>query len=160
MSEALFDPGTLRKLEQLSIVASQVREGAIKGERRSKRRGTSVEFADYRDYTRGDDLRRVDWNIYARLEKPFIKLLEEEEDLATHFLVDASASMNWHPEGKFGERKFVWGMRVMAGLAYVSLVSGDQVTITALQGEHNITWGPHRGRAFLLPLLKHLEKIR
>ncbi|MBV5347228.1 DUF58 domain-containing protein, partial [bacterium] len=78
----LFDESTLRKLKQLTLVASRVRSGTIKGERRSSRRGSSVEFADYRNYTAGDDLRRLDWNIYARLEKPFIKLLEEEEDLA------------------------------------------------------------------------------
>jgi len=157
MSEALFDPSTLRKLEQLSVIASQVRTGAIKGERRSKRRGTSIEFADYRNYVKGDDLRRVDWNIYARLERPFIKLLEEEEDLATHFLIDASASMHWNPEGVFSQIKFVWALRVLAGLAYISLVSGDQVSISALGSKRH--WGPHRGRAYLLPLLKELEKF-
>jgi uncharacterized protein (DUF58 family) len=160
MTEALFDPGTLRKLEQLSLIASQIREGAIKGERRSRRRGTSIEFADYRSYVKGDDLRRLDWNIYARLERPFIKLLEEEEDLATHLILDASASMDWHPERAFSEKKFVWGMRVLAGLAYISLVSGDQVMISALRGEGNFTWGPHRGRAHLLPMLKSLEKVK
>lgn len=160
MSEALFDPSTLRKLEQLSLIASQVRAGVMKGERRSKRRGTSIEFADYRDYVKGDDLRRVDWNIYARLERPFIKLLEEEEDLATHLLIDASASMAWNPEAPFGQQKFVWAMRVLAGLAYVSLVSGDYVSINALQNPKNFQWGPHRGRAYLLPMLKTLEKIK
>lgn len=158
MSEALFDAGTLRKLEQLSLIASQVRAGAIRGERRSKKRGTSIEFADYRDYVKGDDLRRVDWNIYARLERPFIKLLEEEEDLATHFLIDASGSMGWPKDGEFSHNKFVWSMRVLAGLAYVSLVSGDRVNIAGLGGERRLMWGPHRGRAFLLPLLKDLEK--
>lgn len=157
--ETLFDPGTLRKLEQLSLIPRQVRAGAIKGERRSKKRGTSIEFADYRDYTKGDDLRRVDWNIYARFERPFIKLLEEEEDLATHFIIDASASMDWPREGgEFKHKKFVWGLRVLAGLAYLSLVSGDRVSVTALQSDRNYTWGPHRGRAYLLPLLKELEK--
>ncbi len=91
----LFDETTLRKLNQLTLVASRVRSGAIKGERRSSRRGSSVEFADYRNYTAGDDLRRLDWNIYARLEKPFIKLLEEEEDLAVYVLIDGSRSMDW-----------------------------------------------------------------
>jgi uncharacterized protein (DUF58 family) len=161
MSEQLFDPGTLRKLEQLSIVASQVRAGAIKGERRSNRRGTSIEFADYRDYVKGDDLRRVDWNIYARFDRPFIKLLEEEEDLATHFILDASASMFWPSENDatFSHIKLVWALRVLAGLAYISLVSGDHVSITALRGDADMIWGPHRGRAYLLPLLKDLEKI-
>src|SRR3972149_6374468 len=91
----LFDESTLRKLNQLTLIASRVRAGAIKGERRSSRRGSSVEFADYRNYIPGDDLRRLDWNIFARLDRPFIKLLEEEEDMAVHLLVDASRSMDW-----------------------------------------------------------------
>ncbi|NJL96185.1 MAG: DUF58 domain-containing protein, partial [Anaerolineae bacterium] len=159
MSEVLFDPATLRKLETLSMIARQVRAGALKGERRSKKRGTSIEFADYRDYVKGDDLRRVDWNIYARLERPFIKLLEEEEDLATHFVVDASGSMGWQPEdAPFSQNKYVWALRALAGLAYISLLSGDQVRITALQGERNVPWGPHRGRAYLLPMLRQPGK--
>jgi uncharacterized protein (DUF58 family) len=102
----LFDFSLLRRLERLSLVARHVRAGQTAGERRSTKRGTSVEFADYRDYTRGDDLRRVDWNIYARLERPFIKLFEEEEDLAVHLLLDGSGSMDWG-EGSVG----VWGKR-------------------------------------------------
>src|SRR5258707_14747737 len=84
MAERLFDEKTLRKLDRLTLVASRVRSGVMKGERRSNKRGTSIEFADYRNYAQGDDLRRVDWNIFARLDRPFIKLLEEEEDLAVH----------------------------------------------------------------------------
>src|SRR5512143_805965 len=98
MPERLFDEKILRKLDQLTLVANRVRTGVMKGERRSSKRGTSLEFADYRNYTRGDDLRRVDWNIFARLERPFIKLFEEEEDLSVHLLLDASASMNWPQE--------------------------------------------------------------
>ncbi len=94
----------LRKLEQLSLVARRVRVGQTVGERRSTRRGSSVEFADYRDYTRGDDLRRVDWNIYARLDRPFVKLFEEEQDLAVHVLLDGSASMDWG-EGRGGDKE-------------------------------------------------------
>jgi len=91
----ILDGTFLRKLEQLSLVARRVRAGQVAGERRSTRRGASVEFADYRDYAQGDDLRRVDWNIYARLERPFVKLFEEEEDLAVHLLLDGSGSMDW-----------------------------------------------------------------
>src|SRR5512134_2945356 len=103
MTLALFDEAALRKLEQLVLVAASVRVGLLKGERRSRKRGTSIEFADYRDYTRGDDLRRLDWNVYARLAKPFIKLLEEEEDLAVHVLLDSSGSMQWPPEAPWWE---------------------------------------------------------
>src|SRR5512144_3420877 len=103
---SLFDERTLRKLDRLALVAAQVRAGQIKGERRSTRRGTSIEFADYRNYVRGDDLRRLDWNIYARLERPFIKLLEDEEDLAVHILLDTSASMEWPQDGDRDQKKF------------------------------------------------------
>ncbi|MBI5715171.1 MAG: DUF58 domain-containing protein, partial [Chloroflexi bacterium] len=121
----LFDESTLRKLEQLSLVASRVRAGQMKGERRSTKRGTSIEFADYRDYVRGDDLRRVDWNIYARLERPFIKLFEEEEDLSVHVLLDASRSMNY-PDGENAKErnKFFYGLRLVAAFGHIALGTG------------------------------------
>src|SRR5690606_6360832 len=97
------------------------------------RRGTSIEFADYRNYVRGDDLRRVDWNIYARLERPFIKLLEDEEDLALHVVIDGSASMDWPREGDRDAHKFLYACRVAAGLTYIGLGSGDQVTVSVLR---------------------------
>jgi len=103
---ALFELSLLRRLERLRLVARHVRAGQATGERRSTKRGTSVEFADYRDYARGDDLRRVDWNIYARLERPFVKLFEEEEDLAVHVLLDGSGSMEWGEEtGRQGDKE-------------------------------------------------------
>src|SRR5215468_9239284 len=145
MAERLFDEKTLRKLERLTLVASHVRSGVMKGERRSNKRGTSIEFADYRDYTRGDDLRRVDWNVFARLDRPFIKLLEEEEDLAVHLLIDASDSMNWpRTSAEINQNKFRFAQRVLAGLAHMSLGSGDQLTVTALSTP-NVIWGPFRG---------------
>ncbi len=91
----LFDADFMRKLERLSLISRKLKAGQLKGERRSPRRGQSVEFADYRTYTHGDDLRRVDWNAYARMERLFIKLYQEEEDLTVHILLDASKSMDW-----------------------------------------------------------------
>lgn len=153
----LFDESTLRKLNQLTLVASRVRAGAIKGERRSSRRGSSVEFADYRDYTPGDDLRRLDWNIFARLERPFIKLLEEEEDVAVHVLVDGSQSMNW---GEGGEHKFNYARRLAAGLGAVALASGDVLTIGLLQhGKVAAEFGPSRGQGSLPRLFGFLEGL-
>ena len=99
----------------MSLVAHHVRAGQVVGERRSTKRGTSVEFADYRDYTRGDDLRRVDWNIYARLERPFVKLFEEEEDLAVHILLDGSGSMEWGGEETRGQGDMGAGGRGSGG---------------------------------------------
>lgn len=154
MAERIFDEKTLRKLNKLQIVAKHVRAGQMKGERRSVRRGTSIEFADYRNYARGDDLRRLDWNVYARLDRPFIKLFEEEEDLAVYLLLDASASMDWPREGNPDEHKFTFAQRVIAGLAYISLGSGDRLFVASLGGKRrNAMWGPLRGRGYTLGML-------
>jgi uncharacterized protein (DUF58 family) len=153
----LFDESTLRKLNQLTLVASRIRSGAIKGERRSSRRGSSVEFADYRDYTPGDDLRRLDWNIYARLERPFIKLFEEEEDLAVHILLDGSKSMGW---GDGDLHKFRYAQRMAAGLGSVALASGDSLSIGFLQnGRVAAQFGPTRGQVVLPRLFSFLEGL-
>jgi uncharacterized protein (DUF58 family) len=162
MTDRLFDESTLQKLERLALVAKKVRTGAIKGERRSLRRGTSQEFADYRDYTRGDDLRRVDWNLYARLERPFLKLFEEEEDLAVHVLVDGSDSMDWPKDGEDvdeSHHKFRYALRLAGALAHIGLATGDQVAVTVLRGGAIAErWGPARGRGQTLGLLIWLEE--
>lgn len=156
----LFDESTLRKLNQLTLVASRLRSGAIKGERRSSKRGSSVEFADYRDYTPGDDLRRLDWNIYARLERPFIKLLEEEEDLAVHILLDGSKSMDWPLEADSALHKFRYAQRMAAGLGAVALASGDSLSVGFLQnGRVAAEFGPTRGQAALPRLFHFLEGL-
>jgi uncharacterized protein (DUF58 family) len=154
----LFTESTLRKLKQLTLVASRVRSGAIKGERRSSRRGSSVEFADYRNYTAGDDLRRLDWNIYARLEKPFIKLLEEEEDLAVYVLIDGSRSMDW---GEGEEHKFNYALKLVAGIGAIALSSGDLLSVGFLQGGHVTSeFGPSRGQYVLPRLFRFLESLK
>ncbi len=154
----LFDETTLRKLNQLTLVASRVRSGAIKGERRSSHRGSSVEFADYRNYTAGDDLRRLDWNIYARLEKPFIKLLEEEEDLAVYVLIDGSRSMDW---GEGEEHKFNYVLKLAAGIGSIALSSGDLLSVGFLQGGHVTSeFGPSRGQYALPRLFRFLESLK
>ncbi|MCA9981224.1 MAG: DUF58 domain-containing protein, partial [Anaerolineales bacterium] len=129
----LFDEKTLRQLEQLTLIADKVRAGVMKGDRRSNKRGSSIEFADYRNYVKGDDLRRLDWNVYARLEKPFIKLLEEEEDLAVHLLVDASESMNWPDTPQEADlNKLNYALRLAGALGHIGLTAGDQVSIALL----------------------------
>ena len=161
----IFDEKTLRKLDRLALAASQVRMGTIKGERRSTKRGASIEFADYRDYVRGDDLRRVDWNVYARLERPYIKLLEEEEDLAVHLLVDVSQSMDYgaaDPDGaaEGDQNKFRFTQRLAAALAYIALAAGDRLTVAVLRGDAPAAqFGPARGRGHTLRLLKFLEEL-
>ena len=154
----LFDEATLRKLEQLTLVAERVRVGVMKGDRRSTKRGTSIEFADYRNYVKGDDLRRLDWNVYARLERPFIKLLEEEEDLAVHLLVDTSASMDW-PDDETSN-KLHYALRLAGALGHIGLTTGDLVTVTLLNSQNEQRWGPYRGQQNSLRLLQFLENGR
>jgi len=96
----LLEPGFMARLDQLDLVSRKLLAGKMKGERRSKRRGQSVEFADYRNYVVGDDLRFIDWNIYARLDKLFLKLFLEEEDLSLYVLVDVSKSSDFGNPGK------------------------------------------------------------
>lgn len=158
-SSRLFDESTLRKLEQLSLVAENVRAGMMKGERRSRKRGSSVEFADYRDYAPGDDLRRLDWNVYARLERPFIKLLEEEEDLAVHLLLDCSGSMDWPSDGD-PLNKFQYARRLVAALAVIALATGDQVRLAVLGADRPQSWGPFRGRGNNVHVMKLLETVQ
>src|SRR5213596_4244909 len=94
-NDLLLDPTFMARLDQLDLVSRKLLAGKLKGERRSKRRGQSVEFADYRNYVIGDDLRFIDWNIYARLDKLFLKLFLEEEDLSLYSLVDVSKSCDY-----------------------------------------------------------------
>lgn len=155
----LLDEAIRRKLDRLMLVASKVRAGAMKGERRSTKRGTSIEFADYRNYAPGDDLRRLDWNVYARLERPYIKLLEDEEDLAVHVLLDASASMDWPQQGQPDHNKLLYARRLLAGLGYIALTTNDRLTLTAMNDHGLESFGPARGRAHGLAMLRYAHSI-
>ena len=127
---ALLEPEFLARLERLEIVARRLRRGVQRGERRSVRRGSSVEFADHRPYGAGDDLRFLDWNLYARLDKLMIKLFHDEEDLQIHLVLDRSASMD------FGDpSKTLVAKRVLAALGYVALAGLNRVSL----------WSPGEG---------------
>jgi len=120
----LFDDDFQKKLESLAIVSRRVFAGRMRAERRSKKKGSGVEFADHRDYAPGDDFRSVDWNVYQRFGRLLVRLYEEEEDLSIYFIVDTSTSMG------FGDgRKFDQARRLAAALAYVGLANLDRVTI-------------------------------
>jgi uncharacterized protein (DUF58 family) len=157
-SPQIFDETFMRRLERLSLIARRVRRGRYHGERRSTKRGSSVEFADYRDYSPGDDLRRLDWRVYARLERPFIKLFEEEEDQTVHLLLDASASMDW-PESNADLNKWNFARKLVAALGYIALASGDRLTASHLSQSGHQTWGPWRGRGHIHSLLNHLSSL-
>jgi uncharacterized protein (DUF58 family) len=123
----LIPPDLAARLDRLDVLSRRVFAGKLPGERRSKRRGRSVEFDDYRNYTPGDDLRHIDWNVFARLDKLFIKLFREEEDLAVHILLDASPSMSAGEPGKLA-----FAQRMAMALAYIGLVNQNRVVLSIL----------------------------
>jgi uncharacterized protein (DUF58 family) len=124
MPDTLLTPELLRRLEQFQLLAARRAKSSARGERRSRARGQSVEFADYRNYVHGDDFRYLDWNLYGRLERLFLKLYEEERELPVRIFLDASESMT------FGEpRKFDFARQVAAAIGYVALAGFDRVSV-------------------------------
>src|SRR5688500_150515 len=105
--EILLDEATLARLRRLSLVVGRARTEGLAGEHRSRRRGTSPEFADFKRYSQGDDFRRIDWNTYARLDSLFVRLSEVTTELSVHFLLDSSASMDWRGSDDRPDRKSV-----------------------------------------------------
>jgi uncharacterized protein (DUF58 family) len=150
----VFDEAFLRQLERLQLVMKAPVRGGLKGGRRSVKRGQSVEFADFRDYTLGDDLRQLDWNVLARLEKLFVKLYVEEEDITVHFLLDASASM-----GAGDPPKLLFAKRAAAALGYIGLASEDRVAVTALAARAGRRQVALRGSGRVFRLLAALSTI-
>src|SRR5436853_682490 len=125
-TQPLLEPKFLARLEQLELVSRKIFLGRMKGERRSKRKGQSVEFADYRNYVVGDDLRFLDWNLYARLDRLFLRLFMEEEDLHFTILLDSSLSMDFGTPSKL-----LYAKQVAAALGFIGLVNLDRVKIAA-----------------------------
>jgi uncharacterized protein (DUF58 family) len=124
MAASLITPELLRRLEQFQLLAARRAKSSAKGERRSRARGQSVEFADYRNYVAGDDFRYLDWNLFGRLDKLFLKLYEEERELPVTIFLDASESMT------FGTpRKFDFARQVAAAIGYVALCGFDRVSV-------------------------------
>ena len=149
----ILPPSLLARLERMELVSRKVFRGRMKGERRSRRKGQSVEFADFRNYVPGDDLRFVDWNLYARLDKLFLKLFLEEEDLHVYFVVDSSRSMS------FGEpSKFFAAQQLAASLGFVGMCRGDRVRMEFL-GSENKTSPVFRGRSQLPRMLDFVDSV-
>jgi uncharacterized protein (DUF58 family) len=158
MTEAkhtLLDPAFLRKLERLRIQARRAFPGTMRGERRSTRRGASVEFADFRKYEAGDDFRHVDWNIYARLERLMLRQFVEEEDVRIDILVDQSRSMHFgKPQTKFDSAR-----KAAAALAFLAVSSLDRVGVAAFDSTIKARMRAMRGRGHLLSVLNFLEGL-
>jgi uncharacterized protein (DUF58 family) len=152
---SILDATFLKKLERLSLATRRPFAGQMKGEKRSLKRGTSIEFADYREYTLGDDLRYVDWNTAARFDKMFLKLFVEEEDLYLALLIDTSQSM------AFGDpKKLDYAIRVAAALGYISLTNYDRVSIQTYAATLGQPMPTQRGRGGVFPFFSYLEKIK
>jgi uncharacterized protein (DUF58 family) len=139
--DELLDSALMSKLDQVDVMSRKIFAGKLQGERRSKKRGVSVEFADYRHYVHGDDLRFVDWNIYARLDKLFLKMFIEEEDLSLILAIDSSASMNWG-----NPNKFVFCQRLAMALGYIGLANHNRVTLHAFDSTGTRPLSNLRGR--------------
>lgn len=150
----LFDSEFLKKIEQMSLHVHFTMDGASAGNRKSRSKGSSVEFSDYREYTDGDDFRRVDWNAYGRFEKLFIKLFMEEREAPVNIFLDVSRSMDW------GEpNKSIASCRLAAALSYASLSGFDRVSLfcvdEGIQAMHKYV----RGKNFFYRLTGLLENI-
>ena len=148
----LLSPLFLKQLDALSLGARRAFTGSSRGEKRSLKRGASVEFADFRPYHLGDDIRRIDWNAYGRFEKLYLKQFLEEEDLDLTLILDASASMG------FGEpSKFFVAQQIAAAIGYVALNGFDRVGGVAFDSDARAWFPPSRGRVAPARLMKFLE---
>ncbi len=150
----LLAPEFLRRLETLELVSRKIRAGRMKGDRLSKRKGRGSEFADFRPYSVGDDLRYLDWNLFGRLEKLFIRLFLEEEDLQVFLLIDNSESMNFGTPTKLRYAK-----QVAAALGFIGLVNLDRVTVEAIGGEKSPRSPTFRGRPSLWRMVQTIDTI-
>jgi uncharacterized protein (DUF58 family) len=155
LDSTVFDEAFLRQLERLLLLMRSPVRGGLKGGRRSVKRGQSVEFADFRDYALGDDLRQLDWNVLARLEKLFVKLFVEEEDVTITILLDGSASM-----ASGLPNKLQFAKRAAAALGYIGLASEDRVAVSVLGGRASRRRVSLRGSGRVFRLLAELSAIQ
>src|SRR5213592_2342220 len=153
--DLLLDPAFMARLDQLDVISRKLLAGKMKGERRSKRRGQLVEFADYRNYVVGDDLRFIDWNVYARLERLFLKLFLEEEDLSLYVLVDVSKSCDYGDPNKA-----LYLKRVAAALGYIGLVNYNRVNVVAMADGIVAETGAMRGRKRVAQMLDFVSRLQ
>jgi uncharacterized protein (DUF58 family) len=152
--QTLLDGAFARRLERLTLVSRKRLIGQGQGDRRSLRKGSSLEFADYRHYVEGDDPARVDWNIYSRTDQLFMRLYEEEEVLNVHLLVDASRSMDWGEPSKLR-----YARRVAAALGYIALNASNRLYVWPLQASAT-SFGPVWGRGRAGSMLNFVEDFR
>jgi uncharacterized protein (DUF58 family) len=154
VSQTLLEGTFARRLERLSLISRRRLVGQGQGDRRSLRKGSSLEFADYRHYVEGDDPARVDWNIYSRTDTLFVRLYEEEEVLNVHLLVDSSRSMDWGEPAKLR-----YARRLAAALGYVALNASNRLFIWPLSA-NSASYGPAWGRGRAGAMLAFLDDFK
>ena len=150
----LFDEGFLKKLEYLYIVSKKVFSGRTRAERRTRKVGSGIEFADYRDYVPGDDFRYLDWNIYGRMDKLLLRLFEEEEDLSVYLMLDISDSMLMGTPPKMH-----YAMQTAAALCYVGLANLDRVSIVTFADGLKDRLPPARGKGRIFKAFDFLRAV-
>jgi uncharacterized protein (DUF58 family) len=150
----LLEPQLLRRLEELALLVRRAVKGRMGGERRSVSRGRSPEFADFRNYTPGDDYRLIDWNAYARLDRFVLRLFVAEEELPLNLFVDLSGSMDWGRPNKAETAR-----RLAGAIAYVALAALDRVRLTVFADGPASGGAPHRGRRSVQELFARLQSF-
>jgi uncharacterized protein (DUF58 family) len=151
---ALLDPPLLRRLEGLALRVRRAVNGQMGGERRSNLRGRSVEFADFRSYSAGDDFRLIDWNAYARLDRFMLRLFVAEQELPLSIFVDLSGSMDWGRPNKAETAR-----RLAGAIAYVALAALDRVRLTVFAAGPTSGGAPYRGRRAVADLFSRLQSF-
>jgi len=155
VDDDLFDDDFQRKLDYLALVSRKVFTGRMRAERRTKKSGSGIEFADHRDYQPGDDFRYLDWNVYQRFGRLLVRLFEEEEDLSIYFIVDASESMKFGDGAKLKQAK-----RIAAALAYVGLANLDRVCIVSTTDKVLDRMQETRGKARIFKVFRFLRELQ
>jgi uncharacterized protein (DUF58 family) len=151
----LFDDEFLKKLEYLYLVSKKLFAGHIRAERRTKKVGSGIEFADHRGYTAGDDFRYIDWNIYGRMDKLLLRLFEEEEDLSIYMLLDTSVSMRIGAPAP----KLDYAMKLCAALCYIGLANLDRVAIVPFSDAIHGRLPPARGKGRIFKVFDFLRGV-
>jgi uncharacterized protein (DUF58 family) len=153
--DLLFDSDFLKKIQQLAINAKFTIDGTSEGNRKSRAKGSSAEFSDYREYAPGDDFRRIDWNAYGRFEKLFIKLFMEEREAPVTIFLDGSKSMDW------GEpNKGIASRRLAAALSYICLSNFDRVTLALVNDRVHDICRNVRGKIAFHKIMEFLENAK
>lgn len=155
----LFDESFLERIRPYALNSRRVVPVGVAGERRSRRKGSSPEFTDFKMYTPGDDFRHIDWRAYARFDELFVRESETTAEYDVHFMVDVSRSMAWRGLDQT-PTKLRYALQLTGALAYLALWHFDHTSIVAFGDGPVATFGPAQGRANIVPMLRFLGAVK